>query len=312
MNEKILITGGAGYIGSVLTPFFLSKKYKVSVLDNFYYNQNSLLDVAYNDNLNIINSDINNYILFKKLISEHDIIIPLAAIVGAPACSKNKKLAKEVNLDQLKFLVKNSSKKQKILFPVSNSGYGIGKKDVLCTENSPLNPISTYGKLKVDAEKILLDKGNCITFRLATVFGSSPRMRIDLLVNDFVYRAINDRFIVLFESHFKRNFIHIRDVVKTFNHGINNFQKMKNQIYNVGDSKANLSKKELCLRIKEQIKDFNIIESNFSSDPDKRDYIVSNEKLEKTGWSPDYSIDQGIRELIKLYSWLNISNYSNI
>ena len=311
MSERILITGGAGYIGSVLVPFLLSKNYEITVIDNFLFNQNSLLDVAINQKMTVYNSDVNNQILFKELIKRNDIIIPLAAIVGAPACNQNKKLAKEVNLEQLKFINKNISKNQKIIFPVSNSGYGVGKKDIYCDENSPLNPISLYGKLKVEAEKILLDRGNCITFRLATVFGSSPRMRIDLLVNDFVHRAVKDRFIVLFEPHFKRNYIHVRDVANAFFHGLKNFNVMKNQIYNVGDTNANLSKKELCLKIKKYVKKLTIIESEFAEDPDKRDYIVSNAKLEKTGWKRKFSLDYGIKELINLYSWLKITSTRN-
>ena len=311
MKEKILITGGAGYIGSVLTPFLLSKKYQVTVIDNFLFNQNSLLDVAVNQNLTVYDSNVNNQTLLKKLISKNDIIIPLAAIVGAPACDKNKKLAKEINLDQLKFINKNLSKKQKIIFPVSNSGYGVGKKNIFCDEKSPLNPISLYGKLKVEAEKILLDRGNCITFRLATVFGSSPRMRIDLLVNDFVHRAVKDGFIVLFEPHFKRNYIHVRDVANAFTHGLSNFDSMKNQIFNVGDTNANLSKKELCIKIKKYLNKLTIIESEFAEDPDKRDYIVSNTKLEKTGWKRKYSLDYGIKELINLYSWMKTTNTRN-
>jgi len=307
-----LITGGAGYIGSVLVPELLKTDFQVTVLDNFMYKQNSLLDVCHNTKLNIIVDDVRNETLLKNEVERHDIIIPLAAIVGASACSKDKALALSINQTQAENIANWASSEQMILFPVTNSGYGIGEKNNYCTEDSPLNPLSHYGVTKVEAEKAILDKGNAITFRLATVFGSAPRMRMDLLVNDFVYRAVNDRFIVLFESHFKRNYIHIRDINNVFIHGINNYGSMIGEPFNVGLSDANLSKMELCLRIKEQIHDFHIFESEIATDPDKRDYIVSNEKIEKTGWKPSYTIDYGIKELIKLYSFLKINHFNNL
>ena len=310
--KNILITGGAGYIGSVLVPDFLNKNYKVTVIDNFSFNQNSLLDVTYNENLKVLRSDINNKELLINEIKRNDVIIPLAAIVGAPACDLNHSLTQKTNTEQIKVISENTSKNQQILFPVTNSGYGIGEKDIYCDENSPLNPISLYGKTKVEAEKILLDKGNAVTFRLATVFGTAPRMRMDLLVNDFVYRAFKDRFIVLFESHFKRNYIHIRDISSVFLHGLENYNKMNGKPYNVGLSDANLSKMELCLKIKEYLNDFTILESELSEDKDKRDYIVSNERIESTGWKPKFSLDYGIKELINTYSWLKTNPYSNI
>lgn len=312
MNESILVTGGAGYIGSVLVPQLLNLGYKVTVYDNFIYNQNSLLDVCNNKNLKIIVSDVRNETTFKKIISEHDIIIPLAAIVGAPACKKDSTMTIKINQTQLENLSKWLSSSQRIIYPVTNSGYGIGEMDKMCTEESPLKPISLYGKTKVAGEKVLLENGNAVTLRLATVFGSSPRMRVDLLVNDFVYRALKDRFIVLFESHFKRNYIHIRDIVSVFVHAINNYEKMKGNAFNVGLSNANLSKMELCLKIKEHLNDFYIFESDLAEDPDKRNYIVSNEKIEKTGWLPNLSIDDGITELIKVYSFLKIYKFSNL
>lgn len=309
---KVLVTGGAGYIGSVLTPALIQAGHKVTVLDNFIYNQNSLLDICHSIKLTIIKDDVRNKDIFFKLIQKHDVIIPLAAIVGAPSCDKDKDLATQVNYLQIKMIAENTSLNQIILFPVTNSGYGIGQKGKYCDEKTPLNPISHYGVTKVDAEKVLLDKENAISFRLATVFGSSPRMRMDLLVNDFVYRAYKDKFIVLFESHFKRNYIHIRDVARVFIHGIDNSDDMKGEPYNVGLSNANLSKKELCEKIKEHLPDFHIFESDIGEDPDKRDYIVSNEKIEKSGWLSQYSLDDGIKELIKLYSFLKVNNYKNI
>ncbi len=310
--KNILITGGAGYIGSVLVPELLKKKYKVTVIDNFSFNQNSLLDVSYNENLKVMRADVNNSDTLINEIKKHDAIIPLAAIVGAPACDLNHSLTKKTNTDQIEIISNNVSKDQQILFPVTNSGYGIGEKGLQCDENSPLKPISLYGRSKVNAESMLLEKGNAITFRLATVFGTAPRMRMDLLVNDFVYRAFKDRFIVLFESHFKRNYIHIRDISSVFIHGLNNYEKMCGKPYNVGLSSANMSKMELCLKIKEYLNDFTILESELSEDKDKRDYIVSNERIESTGWKPEFSLDDGIKELISTYSWLKTNPYSNI
>tara|TARA_Y100000816_G_C26099036_1_gene582140 strand:+ start:1400 stop:2335 length:936 start_codon:yes stop_codon:yes gene_type:complete len=309
---NILVTGGAGYIGSVLVPELLRNNYRVTVIDNFMFNQNSLLDAAYNSNLEVIRGDITDKFTLEEHISKNDIIIPLAALVGAPLCNSNTALTQSTNTDQIRLISELSSKDQQILFPVTNSGYGIGKKDLFCDENSELNPISLYGKTKVEAEKILLDKGNAITFRLATVFGTSPRMRMDLLVNDFVFRAVKDRFIVLYEPHFKRNYIHIRDITSVFLHGLSNFSEMKGEPFNVGLSDANLSKMELCERIKKHINDFYFFASDLSTDPDKRDYIVSNEKIEATGWKPSHSLDDGIQELKKTYSWLKTNEFSNI
>ena len=310
-NRHVLVTGGAGYIGSVLVPMILNQGFSVTVIDNFMYSQTSLLDCIYDERLTVIYDDIRNIDTLKKHIAKADIIIPLAAIVGAPACDRIPQTAYEINQLQAQHIVDLVSKDQLIIFPVTNSGYGIGQFDTECDENSPLNPLSVYGKTKVEAEKIILDGANAVTFRLATVFGSAPRMRIDLLVNDFVYRAFNDRFVVLFESHFKRNYIHIRDVSLAFIHGINNYNTMSGEAYNVGLSAANFSKMELCLRIKQYVPDFQIIENEFAEDPDKRDYIVSNKKIEETGWAPKYSLDYGIKELLKTYSFLRMNNFNN-
>lgn len=310
-NRHVLVTGGAGYIGSVLVPMLLNRGFSVTVIDNFMYGQTSLLDCIYDERLTVIYDDIRNIETLKKHIAKADIIIPLAAIVGAPACDRIPHTAYEINQLQAQHIVDLVSKEQLIIFPVTNSGYGIGQGDTECDENSPLNPLSVYGKTKVDAEKIILDGANAVTFRLATVFGSAPRMRIDLLVNDFVYRAFNDRFVVLFESHFKRNYIHIRDVSLAFIHGINNYNTMSGEAYNVGLSSANFSKMELCLRIKQYVPDFQIIENEFAEDPDKRDYIVSNRKIENTGWAPEYSLDYGIKELLRTYSFLRMNNFNN-
>jgi nucleoside-diphosphate-sugar epimerase len=312
MRRKVLVTGGAGYIGSIFVPQLLSKGYKVTVFDNFMYKQDSLLDVCNNPDLDIIVDDVRNEKKLEDEIKNNDIIVPLAAIVGAPACEMDKSLSTKINQTQIENIAKWSTNDQMVLYPVTNSGYGIGEKGIYCNEETPLKPISHYGITKVKGERALLEGGNAITFRLATVFGTAPRMRMDLLVNDFVYRAFKDRFIVLFESHFKRNYIHIRDISNIFFHGIENYDDLKGEAYNVGLSDANLSKMELCEKIKKHISDFHIFESEIAEDPDKRDYIVSNEKIESTGWKPSFSIDDGIKELIKAYSYLKINPYNNL
>jgi len=309
--KDILVTGGAGYIGSVLSKQLLEEGYSVTVLDNFRYNQNSLLNCCHDENFYIIRGDIRDEEILSSALKNQNFIIHLAALVGEPICNANKDDALSTNLESVKLLLQLRTKEQKILFPCTNSGYGIGEKGKFCTEETPLRPISFYGKTKVDAEKAILDAGNSISFRLATIFGVSPRMRIDLLVNDFVYKAIYDKSIEIFEGHFQRNYIHIRDVVRVFLHGITNFETMKNQSYNVGLSDANLSKLELCAKIKEHIPDLIIVESSLGKDPDKRDYIVSNKKIESTGFKPKFSLDFGIKELIKCYTILQTQNYGN-
>jgi len=309
---KILVTGGAGYIGSVLVPELLKQGYEVVVIDNFMYNQTSLLDCCCDKNLTVIRGDARDERLISKYIKGVDYIFPLACLTGAPLCDKDQIGARTTNLDAVKLILKMRNKNQRVIFPTTNSGYGIGQKGIYCDENTPLKPISFYGKLKVEAEKAVLESGNSITLRLATVFGISPRMRLDLLVNNFVYKAINDGYLVLFESHFKRNYIHIRDVAKAFIHCLNNFDKMKNQTYNVGLSSANLSKWELCQEIKKQIPNFVFIESKIGKDPDKRNYIVSNAKIEKTGFKPEFSLEQGIAELIKGYQIIKRNQFSNV
>jgi len=312
MALNILVTGGAGYLGSVLVPKLLSLGHSVTVLDNFMWGQSSLAECCADDKFTIIRGDVRDSATISKTMSKADYIIPLAALVGAPLCNSDKMAARSVNTDAIKQICEIASKEQRIIMPTTNSGYGIGNKDKFCTEDTPLNPISLYGTTKNDAEKYVIERGNSISFRLATVFGMSPRMRIDLMVNDFVYRAVNDRFIVLFEGHFKRNFIHVRDVAKAFIHAITFFDSMKNNAYNVGLSSANLSKLELCAKIKEHVKDFVYLEAPVGEDADKRDYIVSNEKIEKTGYNPDYTLDMGIRELIKGYTIIRNTRYGNV
>jgi len=312
MPQKILVTGGAGYLGSILVPTLLSNGYKVTVLDNLMHSQNSLLECCADPKFDFIKGDICDENLMAELITQFDVIIPLAAIVGAPACKINPTVTRLVNHDAHINIIKKISPSQMVLFPTTNSGYGIGEKDAYCTEESPLRPISEYGRTKVKVEKALLDKGNAITYRLATVFGMSPRMRMDLLVNDFTYRAFKDRFIILFEEHFRRNYIHIRDVAKAFIFGIENYDKMKDQPFNVGLSSANLTKRQLCEKIKEYVPEFYIHSAVVGEDPDKRDYLVSNEKIESLGWKPGRTLDMGIQELLKGYKILKPNKFANV
>lgn len=301
-NLNILVTGGAGYIGSILVPKLLNLGSKVTVLDNFLFNQQSLMFCFKNKNFNIIKGDCRDRKILNSIVKDFDLIIPLAALVGMPSCNINPQDAKSINTNSIKNLTQILSKNQLMIIPNTNSGYGIGKDDMQCDENSDLRPLSLYGKTKVEAEKIAMNRNNSCSLRLATVFGVSPRMRMDLLVNDFVWRAFKDKVVVLFEAHFMRNFIHIDDVADTFIFIIKNWNKSKNQIFNVGLSKANLSKKDLCQIIKKYLNNFVFLESELAKDEDKRNYIVSNKKLERLGWNPKKTISDGIEELLKFYS----------
>jgi nucleoside-diphosphate-sugar epimerase len=309
---RILITGGAGYIGSVLTPTLLASGHEVTVLDNFMFRQATLLDCCQYPGFQVVRGDCRDESLMKRLVTKADLIVPLAALVGAPLCNLDRIAAQTTNFDAVKMLCHLTSKEQWIIMPVTNSGYGIGEKDKFCTEESPLRPISLYGTSKVEAEQEVLKRENSMSFRLATVFGMSPRMRVDLLVNDFVYRAVHDRAVVIFEGHFKRNYIHIRDIARLFLHGIANFEKMKGKPYNAGLEEANLSKLELCAVIKKHLPNFVYLEAPIGEDPDKRDYIVSNARLLGTGFKTEWSLDRGIQELIKGCVIVRNSLYSNI
>jgi len=302
MKTRVLVTGGAGYIGSILVPALLEGGYSVTVLDALAFGQATLLDCCGNPHFRFVAGDVRDEALMDKELVRHDVIVPLAAIVGAPACKRLPAAATAINLDAIRFMSSRLSRDQRVIFPVTNSGYGIGEGDRECTEESPLRPISLYGRTKVEAEALLLEQGQAVTLRLATVFGASPRMRIDLLVNDFVYRAVYDRFVVLFEAHFRRNYIHVRDVARAMMFAMDRFDSMRGQAYNCGLSDANISKRELCERIKVHLPNFHILESKVGEDPDKRDYIVSNAKLEAAGYGPNFSLDQGIQELIKCYA----------
>jgi len=312
MSYNILVTGGAGYLGSTMVPDLLHAGHKVTVIDNFMFQQASLNHVCHNPNFSIVKGDIRIESVMSPLLKKADIVIPLAALVGAPLCSLDPVGATTINHEAISLMIKLLSKQQIVLMPTTNSAYGTGDENNFCTEESPLRPISQYAIEKVGIEKELMHRENAISFRLATVFGMSPRMRIDLLVNDFTYRAVNDKFVVLFESYFKRNYIHVRDVSRAFQHAIVNFDKMKGQIYNVGLSEANVSKKELCQFIQKQLPDFKFIDAPIGKDPDQRNYVVSNAKIEATGFKTSVTLDQGIAELIKGYCMLKNSRYGNV
>lgn len=307
---RILVTGGAGYIGSVLVPSLLANGYEVTVLDSFMYGQPSLAYCCVHEGLTIIRGDARDEETLRPLVARADILIPLAAIVGAPACEADEVAAHTVNYRAVVRLCHLSSREQLIIFPNTNSGLGVGGQ-VECDENSPLKPISSYGVSKVRAEGKVLSRGNGIVFRLATVFGCSPRMRTDLLVNEFVERACLDRAIVLFEPDFRRNFVHIRDVASAFLHAIENRSDMADNIYNCGDTRANMSKIQLCAKIKDQVPNFEWF-IGAGHDKDRRDYIVSNAKLEATGWKPRHTIEDGITELVKFYTMVRKSRYGNV
>lgn len=311
MGYKILVTGGAGYLGSILVPELLKFDHRVTVLDNFLYSQNSLAHVCHDPNFKSVNGDVRLENTLKPLLKEADMVIPLAALVGAPLCDKDPVGAKTINHDAMLSLFNLAGNSLPILMPTTNSAYGTGDKNNFCTEESELRPISQYAKEKVEIEEALMKRDNSISFRLATVFGMSPRMRIDLLVNDFTYRAVNDSFVILFEGHFKRNYIHVRDVTRAFLHAIDQYERMKGEIFNVGLSDANLSKKELCEVIKNYVPGFLIQEAAVGKDPDQRNYIVSNKKIEGTGFKPAYSLGSGIEELIKGYTMIKNKQYSN-
>jgi len=308
---RILVTGGAGYLGSILVPLLLVEGHEVTVFDNFMYHQTSLLDCCYHPKFTVVRGDVRDKRILGELVPQADAIFPLACLTGAPICARDPHTARAVNYDAVRAVADLKSRSQLLILPSTNSGYGIGQQDIYCDEDTPLRPVSLYGRLKVEIEALLLDRGDCITFRFATLFGVSPRMRLDLLVNDFTYRAVVDRFIVLFEPHFKRNYLHVRDAARVFIHGLENYDTMKGRPYNVGLSDANLSKWELCELIQKQIPEFYFTASEVGADPDKRNYIVSNQRIEASGYSTSLTLDDGISELIKGYQLVRQNQFSN-
>ena len=310
--KNILVTGGAGYIGSILVPKLLDSGHKVTVIDNFMYNQTSLASLVSNKNLEIVFGDVRDYSLITKFISKSDVIIPLAAIVGAPACQKDPLSASSINKDSTLWLISQLSNDQQMIMPTTNSAYGSGDNHNHCDENSKLNPLSLYARDKVYVEEYLMEKNNTTSYRLATVFGVSPRMRLDLLVNNFVHRALTDQYIILFEGHFKRNFVHVSDVADAFIFAINHPNKVKNEIFNFGLSEANISKLQLCEVIKTHVPNFVFQEAPLAKDPDQRNYIVSNKKIESAGMKAKITLDEGVRELIKGAGMFTARSFTNL
>jgi nucleoside-diphosphate-sugar epimerase len=312
MNGRILITGGAGYIGSVLTERLLDAGFAVTVVDNMFYQQRSLFHLCNNPDFDFIDGDAREESLMRRQIKGADVIIPLAAIVGAPACDRDPLLARSVNLEAVRLINRLRDTSQLVIYPTTNSGYGTQTGDVFCTEETPLEPISLYGSTKSQAESELLQSTNAVTLRLATVFGMSSRMRLDLLVNHFTYAAVTDGYLVIFEKDFKRNYIHIRDVADCFLHCIVNSKRMTGRPYNAGLDAANLSKEELALKIKEFVPNFYVHFASIGSDPDKRNYIVSNQRLREAGFEAKRSLEVGIKELLKGYKMMGRARFKNV
>lgn len=309
---NILVTGGAGYIGSLLVPNLLSQGHSVTVIDNFIYRQTSLASSIRDEKLTLVFGDVRDESLMKAHLAKADVVIPLAAIVGAPACDSDPIAAQSINKDSILWLLKQLSPNQRIIMPTTNSAYGSGGKNNYCDENSPLNPLSLYARDKVTVEKALMELPNATSFRLATVFGISPRMRLDLLVNNFAYRAITDGFVIVFEGHFKRNYIHVLDVIQAFNLGLNNEKNFNGEIFNVGLSEANISKIDLCREIQSLIPTFTFLEAALGKDPDQRNYVVSNQKIENLGFKPSVSLRSGLEELIKGLKMFNHKPFTNL
>jgi len=311
-TDRVLVTGGAGYLGSVLCEHLLDAGYRVTVLDNLLYRQNSLFHLCAHPAFDFVAGDVRDEAMMRRLVSGADVVIPLAAIVGAPACDRDPSMARAVNLDAVRLVNRLRSSDQLVVYPTTNSGYGAKSGDTFCTEETPLEPISLYGQTKADAEAELLGTPNAITLRLATVFGMSPRMRLDLLVNHFVHAAVTDRYIVIFEKDFKRNYVHIRDVADCFIYCIRHAHAMAEKCYNLGLDAANLSKEQLALKVKEHVPQFHLEFAQFGSDPDKRNYIVSNQRLREAGFEARRSLDEGIAELLKGYRMMRANIFTNL
>ena len=312
MADRVLVTGGAGYLGSILCETLLSQGYRVTVLDSLMYGEQGLFHLAGTPDFDFVCGDARDESLVKRLVREADVVIPLAAIVGAPACDRDPLLARSVNFEAVRLINKARSASQLLIYPTTNSGYGTKSGDVFCTEETPLEPISLYGQTKSQAETIVLDSPNAVALRLATVFGLSPRMRLDLLVNHFVYEAVHSGYLVIFEKDFKRNFIHIRDVADCFVHCIRNGEQMAGRTYNLGQDSANCSKEDLARLIQRHVPKFYVHCSAIGSDPDKRNYIVSNQRLRAAGFEARRSLDDGVRELLKGYRMLGRKRFMNV
>jgi len=309
---EVLITGGAGYLGSIMSERMLDAGYKVTVVDSLRYQQTSLFHLCANPDFEFVSGDVRDEGLMSRLVSKAEVIIPLAAVVGAPACAQDPWLTREVNVGAVQLVNRLRSSQQLVVYPNTNSGYGAQTGDVACTEETPLEPISLYGQTKCEAEGAVLDSDNALTLRLATVFGVSPRMRLDLLVNHFTYEAVTSGYIVLFEKDFKRNYIHIRDVADCFVHCIENSESMIGRPYNLGLDEANLSKEELALKIKEYVPNFDLHSSEIGTDPDKRNYKISNQRLREAGFEAKRTLDQGIPELLKAYRLMGRGAFGNV
>lgn len=307
----VLVTGGAGYLGSVLCERLLAAGHRVTVLDALHHGVPSLLHLCSDPALQFVRGDARDEAVLQRLLAEVDAIVPLAAVVGAPACDRDPWLATSTNLDAIRLLLRLRSPSQLVVYPTTNSGYGTRSGDLHCTEETPLEPISLYGRTKVDAERAVLDAPRTITLRLATVFGSSPRMRLDLLVNHFVYAAVTDGYLVLFEKDFKRNFIHVRDVADCFLHCLANGERMAGRAYNAGLDAANVSKEQLALLVKKHVPGFHVVCSEIGSDPDKRNYLVSNQRLREAGFEARRTLDEGIAELLRSYRMLPLGAFRN-
>lgn len=312
MKDKVLITGGAGYIGAVLVPLLLEEGYQVRVLDKFDHPSVSLAGWVGMENLEVVRGDCRDSDTLLECLDGVDYVIPLAAIVGAPACERDKYGAKSINQEAIFTLVSLLKRDQRLLYPNTNSGYGTTKPGEVCTEETPFKPISTYAQTKAEGEHAVLQHENSVSFRLATAFGASARMRLDLLVNDFTHRAIHDRFVVLYQAHFRRNYLHVFDIARLFLFGIKNFPKLmkKGRVFNAGIPQF-LTKRELCLAIHKQVPEFQFWEAETGEDPDKRDYHVSVERLTQAGFKCSVFLDQGIRELVKLYHMLPTRSFAN-
>jgi nucleoside-diphosphate-sugar epimerase len=301
--ERILVTGGLGYLGSVLCEHLLDAGYAVTALDNLTYGtgQQGLYHLCANPAFDFVKGDVRDEALMKEVLREADAIVHLAAIVGAAACDRDPALATSVNLEAVRLLNRLRSPRQLVIYPNTNSGYGTTSGETYCTEDSPLQPISLYGRTKVEAERLLLDSPNAVTLRLATVFGTSPRLRLDLLVNHFTYAAYKDGYLVIFEKDFKRNFVHVRDVADCVLFALAHAGRLAGRPYNLGLDAANLSKEELALKIKEHVPNFYVHFAPIGQDPDKRNYIVSSARLRRAGFEARRSLDDGIRELLKCF-----------